>query len=354
MKTPVIKVNPDFPETDKIAQCGAVIRKGGLVIFPTETVYGIAADFNNPSAMNRLRDVKKRPPDKPFSILIAQKGHLSNYTSRCDTAIYKVVDHFWPGPLTVIVPAKEEGRTIGVRMPAHSVALRLIQESQCCLAAPSANLEGQPAPRTCSEALKDLDGLVDMAIDGGPAQYGQSSTVADFTQARPGILREGFIPKEDIEKVMNMKIILFVCTGNSCRSVMAEYLLKKMLRDRRDIEILSAGTAVFVRTPASAETIHVLSREGLDASRHLSQPITDMLLRKADLILVMTGTHRQQILEKVPSVESRVYLLREFASYSGAGGKDMDVPDPIAKPAEAYEECLLTIKDALNKIVRLI
>ena len=347
-------IDPEFPELDRIAACAKVIRQGGLVVFPTETVYGIAADYNNEKAMNRLREVKRRAEDKPFSIHIAQKGLLSNYTVLNDPRLYKLIDECWPGPLTVIVPARAKTKTIGIRMPQHAIALMLVQESQCAVAAPSANFSGNPPPATCAEALRDMDGLVDIAIDGGPARLGVASTVVDFTPTHPVVVRPGAITQADVDRIAGKKIILFVCTGNSCRSVMAEYLLRDLLKEHKNIEVCSAGTSVFLRASASAETIHVLKREGVDASEHLSQPVSNILLHKADLILVMTRTHRQQVLERLPDVEKRVYLLREFADEPiGAEGR-FDIPDPMGKPAEAYEECMLTIKDSLKKLVKLI
>lgn len=355
MKTEVITVHPHFPEPDKIAHCAKILRHGGLVVFPTETVYGIAADFNNPKAIARLREVKQRSAEKPFSILISQKGLIANYSPTNDTKVYKLIDRYWPGPLTVIVPATTPGSTIGIRMPDHAIALKLVQESHCTIAAPSANIGGKPPARTCQEALKELNGLVEVVIDGGEAHYGQGSSVVDFTQGdKPTVVREGAIMQEDVDEITQVKTILFVCTGNSCRSVMAEYMLRKMTYDRDDLEIISAGTGVYIRASASQETVSVLRREGIDASSHFSQPLNTILLKKADLILVMTKGHRQQVLDWVPSVEKRVYLLREFANTSADFSGNIDIPDPIGKPPEAYEECLLTIKDALDRLVKLV
>ena len=362
MKTKVIKIDPQFPEFEKISQCAKTIRHGGLVIFPTETVYGIAVDFNNEKAMARLREVKKRTSGKPFSVLISQKGLISNYTSINDPMVYKLIDECWPGPLTVIVPSRQKNEvgmeTMGIRMPQNNIALSLVQESQCTVAAPSANLEGKPAPSTCEEALQDLDGLVDIAIDGGKAAFGQSSSIVDFCQSPPKVTRLGAITQEDVDRITKRKIALFVCTGNSCRSVMAEYLLKDIQRKRGSnpdrVQVLSAGTGVFVRSSASAETISVLRKDGIDAQDHQSQPISTILIKKSDLILVMTRAHRQQILERVPEVEKRVYLLKEFASLPVEHDMDMDIPDPIGKPPEAYEECMITIKDAVNKLADLV
>lgn len=354
MKTQIIKINPEFPEMDRISHCAGIIRQGGLVVFPTETVYGIAADFNNPRAMERLREVKKRDGQKPFSINISQKGLLPNYTPITAPAVYKMIDVCWPGPLTVVVPAHEPGKTIGVRIPQNLIALSLLQESQCTVAAPSANCAGNPAPSTCTEALKDLDGLVDVAIDGGEAKFGQASSVVDFTGAVPKVLRPGPITQDDVDRITQKKTILFVCTGNSCRSVMAEYLLKDMLKDRTDVEVLSAGTAVYFHTSASAETISVLKKEGINASRHQSQSISSIMLRKSDLILVMTRNHRQQVLERVPAVEKRVYQLREFINERPGYDGNMDIPDPMGKSFEAYEETISIIKAAVEKVIKLI
>ncbi|MBI5023931.1 MAG: threonylcarbamoyl-AMP synthase [Candidatus Omnitrophica bacterium] len=354
MKTEIIELHPQFPDSKKIAYCANVIRKGGLVVFPTETVYGVGANLANDTAMRRLREVKKRAPDKPFSILISQVGLISNYTPATDPALYKLIDTYWPGPLTVVVPGKQEDQTIGVRMPDHPIALRLVQDAQCTIAAPSANFEGNPAPATCQEALRDMDGLVDAAIDGGAAKLGIGSSVVDLAHGSPKVLRDGVITQEDVDRVVKKKVILFVCTGNSCRSVMAEYLLKSMLAGRQDVEVTSAGTGVFLQTTASSETVSILKEEGIDAAHHLSRAIHSILLKKSDLIIVMTRGHRQQVLERVPEVEKRIYLLREFIDTPSGYQIELDVPDPIGQPHYAYKECFAVVKEAMHKIVGLV
>ncbi|HQP10540.1 MAG TPA: low molecular weight protein arginine phosphatase, partial [Candidatus Omnitrophota bacterium] len=168
------------------------------------------------------------------------------------------------------------------------------------------------------------------------------------------VLRGGAITQQDAERIINKKTVLFICTGNSCRSVMAEYLLKSVLHGREDVEVLSAGTSVFLQSAASSETISVLAEEGINAAGHLARPMNTILLKKADLIIVMTRGHRNQVLERVPEVEKRVYLLKEFIDRVPGGEENIDVPDPIGKPRYLYKECLKEIKEAIHKIQGLV
>ncbi len=355
MPPEVVTVHPEFPEIDAMMRAGRALREGRLVVFPTETVYGVGADGDDPRAVARLREVKRRPPDKPFAILIAFKEEAADHSPSARSDLYKVIDACWPGPVTVVAPGFE-GTAVGLRLPDHPVARRLVQEARCPVLAPSANVAGAPPPLTCAEALARLGGEVDLAVDAGPSRIGRPSTVVDFTGEGLRILRAGAVPADEIEGIARRKHVLFVCTGNSCRSVMAEYLLREALRrrGRDDVVVESAGTSVFLRCPASRETVEALAGEGIDASRHLSRPVTPVTLKKSDLILVMTRSHRDQIVARTPEVQERVYLLREFCgSTAGVEGR-LDIPDPMGRPAEAYAECLAVVKEAVGRLAELL
>jgi len=354
MKTDILTIHPDFPEKEKIAHCAKIIRQGGLVIFPTETVYGIAADAGNPKAMDRLRRIKKRHPDKPFSLLVSQKEGLLRFSPCRSPKVFKLIDRYWPGPLTVILPGQEDGQTVGVRMPNHPVALCLVSACECNLAAPSANLEGRPAPRTCEEALKDMDGLVDVALDAGPATIGTASSIVDFTREEPCIIREGTLTQDQVDETVRKRIVLIVCTGNSCRSVMAEYLLRDKLKGRQDIEVVSAGISVFITAPASDGALRILKQRGIDARRHRSQPVTRILVAKADMILTMTQRHYQAILQFAPEAGPRMYLLKKFLDKAVDLSENPDIADPMGQPDQQYEACAQVIDRALDKVVEML
>ena len=206
----MLKVDPRQPEIEKIRIAANFIKKGGLVAFPTETVYGLGADALNAKAVLALFEAKKRPLDNPPIVHICDAKDVYRLAKEVPPEAEKLMKTFWPGPLTlifersVIVPDVTVAGldTIAVRMPRHNVALALIKESNCPISAPSANLAGKPSPTTAKHVLGDLDGRIDVVLDAGPTAIGVESTVLDLTVDPPQVLRPGGTPYEVLKKTL--------------------------------------------------------------------------------------------------------------------------------------------------------
>ncbi len=188
----------------------SILRKGGLVAFPTETVYGLGANALDENAVKKIFEAKGRPSDNPLIVHVSDKEELFALVSKVPEKAQKLMDKFWPGPLTLVlnksksvpraVTAGQE--TVAIRMPNNKIALELIKQSGIPVAAPSANVSTRPSPTEAKHVLEDLDGKIDAIIDGGRTDIGLESTVIDLTSETPTILRPGKITKEELEKVI--------------------------------------------------------------------------------------------------------------------------------------------------------
>ena len=199
-RTEVIKVDPKKPGKEAIKKAAEIIKKGGLVAFPTETVYGLAADYLNEKALKKLCEVKERPGNKPFTVHIADPKILDKLSCEVSEKTRGLMKKFWPGPLTIIFKTKN-GAKVGVRMPANKIALDFIAACANPIVAPSANISGKKPPLSAKEVLEDLDGKIDLVLDGGRTEIGVESTIVDISSEPCKILREGAVKKSEIEKI---------------------------------------------------------------------------------------------------------------------------------------------------------
>lgn len=208
MITKVIKVNSENDNRENYEEAAEILRRGGLVAFPTETVYGLGGDGLSQDAAKKIYAAKGRPSDNPLIVHIADIESLHELTDEVPEKAVKLAEKFWPGPLTMIfkksnkVPYSTTGGldTVAVRMPNHPVALKLIQTSGVMIAAPSANTSGRPSPTKAQHVADDLSGKIDMIIDGGAVGIGIESTIVDMTSEVPMILRPGYITQEMLQE----------------------------------------------------------------------------------------------------------------------------------------------------------
>lgn len=210
MKTIMQTINPESFRDEELEEACRILQKGGLVAFPTETVYGLGGDAMHPEASAKIYAAKGRPSDNPLIVHIADMDALEDIAQSVPEAAVKLADHFWPGPLTMIFPKKEAVpksttgglETVAVRMPSHPVARALIRESGVYIAAPSANTSGRPSPTKAEHVKEDLDGRIDMILDGGAVGIGLESTIVDLSTGVSTILRPGYITGEMLEDVL--------------------------------------------------------------------------------------------------------------------------------------------------------
>jgi L-threonylcarbamoyladenylate synthase len=218
-QTLTLKVDPQQPDPKQIQKTADIIRKGGLVAFPTETVYGLGADALNPQAIQAMFKAKNRPLDNPPIIHIQNTDDIHKLTTQVPPNAEKLMEKFWPGPLTLIFKRSKTIPditvagldTVAIRMPNHPVALALIKQSNCPIAAPSANLAGKPSPTTAQHVLTDLNGKIDAILDAGPTRIGVESTVLDLTTEPATLLRPGGTTLENLKTVLgDVKLHPFV------------------------------------------------------------------------------------------------------------------------------------------------
>lgn len=210
MKTEILKIDIDNIDMEKIKYAAHIIEKGGIVAFPTETVYGLGANALNEAAVEKIFNAKGRPSDNPLIVHVADKGAVEKLVLKVPDKAVKLMDAFWPGPLTLVMDKQSiipeiitAGLdTVAVRVPSHPIALALIRAAKLPIAAPSANVSGKPSPTDSKHVINDLNGKVDIIIDGGFSNIGVESTVVDMVVEPPMLLRPGGITLEQLEDVI--------------------------------------------------------------------------------------------------------------------------------------------------------
>ena len=366
MQTKVVKLDPNRPDIAKIKAAAALVDTGGLVAFPTETVYGIACRVATES-LTRLSEVKGRDAEKHYTLHISQKSDVEKYVPTVGIRAHKLIAHAWPGPLTLVfdlsagdIDKQRNGLeadvfeylykddSIGIRWPDNAIASALLQETRNPVVGPSANLTGQPPAVDAEAVLAQFANQIDLLLDGGPCKYKKSSTVVKMGKEGLEILRPGVYSQTDLEEMSQVKF-LFVCTGNTCRSPMAEGMFRKYLAkklrcpvdqlDEMGYKVSSAGVMDMAGCPASLEAIAACAAKGIDIKAHKSRMLSEQLIKESDFIFVMCQMHRERVVALSPEAANRCVLLLE----------DEDIADPIGQSQQIFNDCADMIEEAVKK-----
>jgi len=364
MRTEVVKLTNDNLDSEKIAAAARRLDEGMLVVFGTETVYGIGSRAQADS-ISRLDEVKGRGVWKRYTLHISDPEVVGRYVPKIPLKGRKLIANGWPGPLTIVFELDDEALaqqrsvvgddafdllyrdgTIGIRCPDNQIARQLLRSATLPIVAPSANLDGMSPATDAAGVLAQLDGRIDVLLDGGECKYKKSSTVVKIAGAQPIILREGVYSEKEIAE-MSLIRILFVCAGNTCRSPMAaafcrEYMSEKLdcavdETEFRGYKIVSAGLMAGSGMPASSEVVGICARKGIDLSGHRSRPLTSGEVESSDYIFAMDSSNRERVLQICPAAAEKCMLL------DGKG----QISDPIGAGVDVYEECAKQVERAL-------
>lgn len=504
METRIVKVDPLHPDDSLLMPCAEALREGKLVAFPTETVYGLGANALMPDAVERVFQAKGRPQDNPLIVHVSRLEAVPPLVLEISESARLLMRNFWPGPLTILFPKSglvPEHVTaglpsVGIRMPDHPVAHRLLDLAGVPVAAPSANISGRPSPTTAEAVIADLYGKVDFIIDGGQAEIGVESTVVDLSTPSPRILRPGGLsaeelsgvlgplevfhfqgegpapspgmkyrhyapkgqvflasgapeeqansiiagavsaiasghkvallastdnlpryerlkeafgqslvvielgPREDLAPVASRLFtslrysdsagasvilaesfpehglglavqnrldrasggktlsspklsILMVCTGNTCRSPMAEVVFKRAweaVGAPYPVTVASAGTSAAPGLPATGEAVTAVREFGLDLSSHRSRGVLVPDMENADLVIAMARSHKSALLARFPLFAKKIYTLSELVP----GVVNGDVDDPIGMGQAVYRQTALFLKRGLTGLASML
>jgi L-threonylcarbamoyladenylate synthase len=368
MQTRIIKIDSVRPDVEKIKEAAKLLDSGGLVAFPTETVYGIGCRAQSDS-LARLDRVKQRSGEKHYSLHIGRKEDVRKYVPRISARAEKLIRKGWPGPISIVFELTEQeikkvqgilekeafaymykDNSIGIRCPDNPAAAMLLQNTAWPVVAPSANKTGREPATQAHQVLDQLDGQIDLLLDGGPCKYKKDSTIVKMGKKELQILRPGVVSKDELRRLSTINI-LFVCTGNICRSPIAKGLCQKYLAknleckvdqlEEMGYKVSSAGVMAIPGLKASSESVAFCAERGVDISTHSSRPLTGDLLSDCDYIYVMCQAHQRHVVSLRPEAVHQSWLL--------AG--DQEIPDPIGGGEEAYKYSGMLIEQAVKKRV---
>ena len=370
-----VKINPQKPDSGIIDRAVKVLKKGGIIVYPTDTLYGLGVDVNNVQAVYKLYLLKQRDLRLPISLMVASIEDMEKISGKPDERTRTILTRMLPGKFTVLLNRKkglnlaafdeflpeEASSKIGFRIPDSPLCQQISAVLGNPISSTSANISGKGNLQSVRDIVAHFGDKLDLILDAGALPSKAGSTIIDLTKTPLLVKREGDISLAEVRKLLNdpsvqkskdTYTITFVCSGNICRSAMAEGLLKALMKRtkfRSIVAVNSAGTLALPSSPAHETAIKIAAEQGVDIRTHRSRFITKQIVEQADLIIAMARDHLEYLQKRFPEHRKKVVLLKEWKRNQPLFNPS--IADPIGHDPQFFREVFNGIRIEIKRIM---
>ncbi len=369
------KIDPEHPDEKIIKRAVEVLKNGGIIVYPTNTLYGLGVDAFNRKALERLFVVKQRGAHQAVSLLVASLEQLRSLFAKLSPAQYEHLLKLLPGKFTILAHSRfrqnlmylapetpqNAAARVGFRVAEFPLCKQLCLQLGSPVTATSANVSGQPNARTVQDVIAQFGDRLDLILDAGPVRDLRGSTIIDFTKTPYLIMREGAISLEELRRKLPQVPfkrrkerfqVTFVCSGNICRSAMAKGILNEIVsktRFKHLIEVDSAGTLSLASGPAHPLTIEVAAKYGIDLKAHQAKPIDPKIMEESDILIALAVNHLEFLRNRYPQHKDKIVLLKEWHRRTKLANPS--IPDPIGHDRSFFEKIFREIQSEIKRIL---
>lgn len=369
------KINPQNPDLQILDRAVQVLKKGGIIVYPTDTLYGLGVDVLNSKAVSKLFLLKRRKTSMPLSFLIESIEKLEQFIGELPAEKKSQINKLLPGKYTILIEKNKPGtglnaeqlsghrsknQKIGFRIPAHRWCHELTTRMAGPISSTSANISGQKNVLSIPEVISHFGNKPDLVLDAGVMPDSRGSTIIDFTKNPYLVMRQGEISLAEVQHILEDEKVtlrkekfnlIFICSGNICRSPMAEGILKTMVNKtkyKNFVEISSAGTLDLISIPAHDFSLKVAEENEIDIRSHRSRPVSTGIIDCADLIFCMALNHFNFLKEKFPEQKNKFVLLKEWQRKTLL--TNPSIADPIGHELEFFRKTYAEIFSELKRV----
>ena len=365
------KIDPAKPDKEIIQKAVEILRNGGIIVYPTDTLYGLGVDALNEKALTRLYLLKQRGEKAPVSLMVPNISTIKKYTAKLSPEINNALKKLLPGKVTVILPQKDKDtlpylfrmnkkNKLGFRIPRHNVCSALNKSYPNPITTTSANISGKANALTIQDIIAQFGDKLDLILDAGPVKGKKGSTIIDFTKNPFLVLREGEVSVDKIRKKLpdiplqkrkSKYVVTFVCSGNICRSPLAMGILRAMLsktKYRNLVEVNSAGTLNLPTQPVYEYAGEVAEENHIDLSEHFSRPVTERIMDEADLVVCMALNHYTHLRAAFPQHKEKIIMLKQWNRPKKLFNPS--IADPIGHSRDFFRDTYREIHKELKRV----